>query len=444
MRRLMTILMGLILAGAMACVSSDADEESADPGETGMNLLIDLQKQSDVEAIRYTLSECGSTEVVAEETKELKDMTFPVGSGGFFDAVFQEFSEHIFADYFVHLDVGCYDVHVEPLRPSGDKSRDCLPVTKRAIEVAKGKTTEVVMVSQCKGKDKGAVDVISALNHPPQLEFVDLAPKTFIRCPEEGPPHVVICVQAQDSDGDPMVFDWSPLRDREGIKDDVELELVEDSDHIIGGLAGECVQAELERQDAEYKGKVTVFDQFVIFDNDEPELITAEDWFAEQGITDKDGNPVRSRSSRKFSVCVTDCDKELICPRTQGYWKTPPHDEEAIAAKWEDTDFTLDEALCEGEEAEKWIDILPPGPTGLYYRLATQYIAAMLNISAGATVVGDIEDDLQTAQQLLERPAICADKSSIQAVESVDDTIVIVEALKDRIEGYNQLCAGGS
>jgi hypothetical protein len=81
----------------------------------------------------------------------------------------------------------------------GEASKDCASAFKKKVVVQAGETTEVVLINQCKGMDKGAVDVISALNHPPELvraafhesKFTCGSPATF-------------CAKVRDIDGDPL------------------------------------------------------------------------------------------------------------------------------------------------------------------------------------------------------------------------------------------------
>ncbi len=446
-RRQWIVALALVSVAMMAigCGEVSSQDEST---ETGVQAITQIgsSEYNDVESMHYTVTrvECsskvgydGDYGVVYDDQVSLKDLTLPGGIPSFIDQPFDENSAHQFADKFLLLDAGCYDVHVQPMRSEYEVSESCVPVEKQGIKVEDGETTEVLLVSQCAGKEKGALDVITALNHPPHLSLLDLDPQKFVTCPAEGNPMVTVCAEATDPDGDPMEFKWEAL---EGGDHVVSSELTSSYDEA--GEAGQCYEVELERKDASYLARVTVYDLFIEFINGERSPVRAEDWLAMMGFTGPDGEALESRASLEFPVYVGGCDEEFICPRSQGYWKTPPNNLDRIKEKWEPTGFDPEtQSLCPEQGPDLWLnDVLQNPPEGnMYYILAIQYVAAKLNVAGGATVMGDVEDDIAAAEALLEGGSNCETKGSDWSQVTRDEA----EAIKDRLEAFNVMCANG-
>jgi len=403
--------------------------------ETGAAITVQLEPQSDVKYMEYTITECGEDEPLMEPAKKKlkEDITLPGNLPSFVDNPFDKYSEHFFADYFVVLDAGCYDVHVQPLDGDQEPSDDCISVEKQ-IDVVDGKTTEKVLISQCAGTERGALDVIAALNHPPEIDFVDLDPQKFLSCPAEGNPEFEICAQAQDPDKDPMNFDWGDIEDIEGVEHVTFGEFTS-----ISGIANQCITVELERSDAEYEVTLTVFDKLIKFVNDTRTEQTFEDWYAERGILDEDGEPLESRTSLTFPLYVAGCDEPFECPRTIGTWRQSQNWEALLP---EDTDFDYDTtALCESDNGDLWSAVMfSPGQfQNQYYNLARQYAAAALNREAGATVSSEIDDLIDEAADLLNKSAYC-DQSAGQRTILPEDEQRAGE-LQSALDDYNNLCA---
>ncbi len=440
------LILAMVIMGGVGCGDAGSEDETL---ETGVQAVTQIgsSDHNDVEYMHYTVTrvECdskvgyeGDYGVVFDDKVALKDLSLPGGIPSFIDQPFDEFSAHQFADKFLLLDAGCYDIHVQPKRSPSAISKSCVPVEKQGVKVEDGKTEEVLLVSQCSGKEKGALDAIVALNHPPHLEVFDLDPQKFVTCPPEGNPKVTVCAEAVDPDGDPMEFKWEALEGGDHI---IDAELVSSYDEA--GEAGQCYEVELERKDAAYEGRVTVFDLFIEFINGERSPIRAEDWLAMMGYTGPEGEFLESRASLEFPIYVGGCDEDFVCPRSQGYWKTPPNNLDRIKEKWEPTGFDpLTQSLCAEEDPDLWLaDILQSPPMGnMYYILAVQYVAAKLNIAAGATEMGDVLDDIDEAQGLLEGGTNCATKGSDWSQETKDQA----EAVKDRLEAFNLICAADS
>lgn len=93
--------------------------------------------------------------------------------------------------------------------------------------------------------------------------------------------------------------------------------------------------------------------------------------------------------------------EDVLCPRTQGYWKNHNiyAEQDAQNIPWPTADFTADPAedtiLCEDLT---WLEILHTPPQGdAFYILASQYIAARLNQAAAETLGVDLPEDMQSA-----------------------------------------------
>jgi hypothetical protein len=92
---------------------------------------------------------------------------------------------------------------------------------------------------------------------------------------------------------------------------------------------------------------------------------------------------------------------ELGCTLTRGYWQThsiygPAPYDETWAAIGEDTPFYL--------SGKTWYEAIntPPAGGNAYYQLAPQYIAAVLNIEAGASAPQEVLDAIDAAETLFE------------------------------------------
>lgn len=423
LKRLAILCLGLGLIGTMACGEADVEDTPEGLSEGGMNLSVHYDGKSDVVGMRYTIErvECypgekGFKEKTIIKEKKLKDLTLPGGIPKFENKPFFEDSKHQFADLFTLLKVGCYDVSVQPLKQLGIHgkiaidSKDCPnKVTKKDVKVEKGKTTEILLISQCKGVAVGALDVIAALNHPPKLIDFEIYPNKFVQCPDDPKEKVEVkfCVRAKDKDRDPIKFVWKYL----GLDEDKVTQLVPEHHSLqVGKIKTECVKFKIPQPKADgqtYKFKVIAFDQFVKkFDiYGDPVLITAEEWYQQ---SDQYQANTKSRASLKFPVHLS-CEKEpkkvKKCPLPKNYWKThnkyAPQMPERI--KWpigpKTDDPAEDTKLC----GKTWYKNLKTEPDSgdAFYVLSHQYIAARINIANGAHVPFSIPGTLLVAHGLL-------------------------------------------
>ena len=144
-RSIAVVLLGGMIALTMAC--GELDDE--DLGSTGLGLWTQTFGEVEVEAVRYRVTRCDAEEIVAERVVSLADKALPSGAIGGLGGIFHPESRRVFADYFVALPVGCYDIYVTPVDAEGKRDKRCLSVVRRGVEVEAGQTREVVLISQC-------------------------------------------------------------------------------------------------------------------------------------------------------------------------------------------------------------------------------------------------------------------------------------------------------
>jgi hypothetical protein len=102
----------------------------------------------------------------------------------------------------------------------------------------------------------------------------------------------------------------------------------------------------------------------------------------------------------------TDCNQTAACVRTPGYWKThstygPAPYDPTWAAIGEDTPFFL--ATDRAGNALGWYTVMWLSPKGnAYFNLAPHFVAATLNIEAGASASMQVLTALDAAQELFE------------------------------------------
>jgi hypothetical protein len=111
----------------------------------------------------------------------------------------------MFADAFVVLPAGCYNVIATPTQGSGAASADCHPAHANHVEVVDGQTTEIWLANQCEGPPVGAIDVAARLNSPPKLEAFFHAPSKFVRECQVAE----MCATFSDPNNDEMELVWA-------------------------------------------------------------------------------------------------------------------------------------------------------------------------------------------------------------------------------------------
>lgn len=166
-----------------------------------MRLVLDLGSGIDITGVRFDVTpvDCtsglpltGGTPVVVE--KALEEIELPGGIPDFEGRPLDASSEHVFADLFVTVEEGCFDVTATPITTGSP----CMAAHALNVRVEAGKTTEVFLLNQCEGKSPGALDVVSALNRPPVIKDVSFDKSKFTATCEPQQ----VCATASDPDGD--------------------------------------------------------------------------------------------------------------------------------------------------------------------------------------------------------------------------------------------------
>ena len=406
MKRLATLCLGVGLATTLACVPGEIEDKPEELDSTGLNLTIDIQGKTDVAGVRYEISKCGKkNQPFVEVTKDLEDLTLPGAIPGFVNNPFDSRSQHLFADYFTVLKPGCYDVKATPVQSNGYPSEKCRKVMAKGVEVNSGVTTEILLVSQCTGVDTGALDVVTALNHPPKIKKLTYNPSKFVKCNKYGFSTVTLCATAEDPNKDPMTFEWNQLAGPYLFLGPRVIFSFQKK-----GVKTECVRIHLRRpifKQEDYLFEVIVRDQF----HGEQGLQTAEEWFYENGY-----GTVKSRATLAVPVYLScplrkkytpphdgdgdgdgdgngdgDGDNGVepidTCPRTQGFWGNN-------LQRW--PEGAASTVLYSGTT---WQSVLMSGSGGdMCSIMGQQYVAAQLNVGVGALGPADIDDLFEEAE----------------------------------------------
>lgn len=386
---------GIYFASCMALVLGAACNdvgpvERTQQRSNGLVLTASLVEGTDVGAMHFLITPCLGGPAVVDMTVQLKEMDLPAGLVEFEGYRFDEESQHRFADYFVAVPPGCYDVVVQPMSPDGDggwePSFDCAPAFENGVTVVGEHTTEIMLISQCMGDEIGGLDVIAALNREPEIDDLTFEPNKFVGdC--EG---TVVCVTASDPDCDPLeiVFEQTS---------GPALAPTPISQERDGCAVTQCVRFQ-PTEIAAYEFEVTAYDLLVHGDA----MVRIEDWLAAHGY------PNDSHASLEFPIYSgVECPPPppppppppCGCTLTQGYWKT--HNKYALNPSqnipWPDP-MDEDQMLCDRSLlANLWTPTLGRA----FYILSHQYIAAKLNVAAGACTTLCVDEALAAAEVLL-------------------------------------------
>jgi hypothetical protein len=287
------LFLGVTLALA-SCVGAHekSGTEGVQNGQTGLAIAAAANsgEETDVALMRYSIDRiaCEDGEKIdplnRTLTVRLENMMLPGGIPAFENSPLDNNSAHPFADHFEVVPAGCYNLKALPLTKDGALSADCAAAWASGVTVVDGETTEVFLISQCKGTAVGAVDTTVALNQPPTILELNYQPSKFIRAGDKD----IICVTAGDPNGDPIAFSWAhadgPICDTPRVISAVSK----------GGSTTECV--ELMPKDAgSYSFEVRVYD---LLHDDDGNLVTYEQWLRAHGY------PNDSHDSLKFPLYV--------------------------------------------------------------------------------------------------------------------------------------------
>lgn len=249
--------LGLLLLGSMGCNAIEPDGSTPVQGRTGLSLTVALDEKTDVEGMRFiidAMSCAGEAVTPSHQTfdKSLEDIRLPGGLPFFEDAPLDGASSHTFADLFIDLPEGCYRISTWPLKKGGGLSVDCASASTSGVHVVDGKTTELLLINQCKGAGHGGVDVVSALNHPPELLELSFAESKFVlQCADQ-----VVCATVKDPDGDPLELVWTQAS---GPALYASPAVASTTTHADGSVT-QCIRTVAETV-GRYELNVTVYDQ---------------------------------------------------------------------------------------------------------------------------------------------------------------------------------------
>jgi hypothetical protein len=116
---------------------------------------------------------------------------------------------HPVTDAFFVLPPGSFRACLTPVSDAarGTPSATCGPVDG-VTTIMSGSTTELSLISQCKGDPRGGLDVLAALNRPPTIDDLNMVPSKLALVDHD----VVIKVSASDPDRDsPLTFTFSQV-----------------------------------------------------------------------------------------------------------------------------------------------------------------------------------------------------------------------------------------
>jgi hypothetical protein len=287
-----SLVFGSILALA-GCVEGQrqAPEGTEDThiGETGLSIgaVVDTSGDMDVAFMQYGITRVACVEGESFEPLKrnirvkLEAMLLPGGVPEWENSPLDKASDHPFADHFEVLPAGCYNVTATPLAADSSASEDCAAAFTNDVQVDDGYTTEIFMISQCKGAAVGAIDTVVALNRPPELVSLTFSPSKFITAGAK----TTVCVTATDPDGDPLEIEWDQIGG--GLCGETLV-----SSSINGSGIAQCVDI-LPMELGDYLFEVRIYD---LLHDENNKLMRFETWLKEHGY------PNTSHDSLRFPV----------------------------------------------------------------------------------------------------------------------------------------------
>jgi len=196
----------VLLAGCGANGTGVAQEEST--GQLSAALAMGSQRH-DVAAIGFKVVAGGAS---CDSPGLQESMQSLEGAGLSPDLAGQGAGNaHPFADALFVLAPGSYTVCAAPLNDAQQASTECERASKDVL-VQNGTTTEIVLISQCKGDPTGAVDAIVALNDPPRIDDLQIDTGKFISLCEQA----TLSAKASDPNGDDLAYHWKILSSAPG------------------------------------------------------------------------------------------------------------------------------------------------------------------------------------------------------------------------------------
>ncbi len=246
----------------MAACTNPTDPANPDDGEvrsTGISLTSDTLGDTDVARMQFRVSgvNCNTaneTGFQERQTRNLADMMLPGGIERFRDT-----------------SVG----------GDGQPTQDCQSAHRDRVAVEDGQTTEILLVNQCQGAERGGLDVVSSTNHAPALENLEYQ-RFLSSCPAE----TQVCATASDADGDALEFSGSEVGDD---NDDGAGITIASTNRLDNGNFESCADVSVNPQGT-FQFRVDVFD----LDGDGNRM--------QDIISQQEGGQVQSSTSLQFPV----------------------------------------------------------------------------------------------------------------------------------------------
>ncbi|MEZ4298835.1 MAG: hypothetical protein R3B70_28045 [Polyangiaceae bacterium] len=298
----------LLLGGVAAICACTSKEKGGNtetkPGETGLELKIGVADlPEEVAGIQYRIDRvaCADGETFEalrrDAQVELQAANLPGGIPGMQNGPLDGSAKHAFADRFEVLPAGCYDVIARPVLSDGTESSECGAARANRVEVLDGMTTEVFLLSQCRGPNIGAIDAVAAFNRPPQIEGLTFTPSKII----EAGGSTTVCVSASDPNGDPMEVEWDQVGAAAGGGGMLSGQPAAAGGASAGGELTEC--AEISPEEAgDYLFEVRVYD---VLRDENNRALRFEQWYSEHG------SPNVSNDSLRFPVYAMQASEEV-------------------------------------------------------------------------------------------------------------------------------------
>jgi hypothetical protein len=205
------VVAATVIATIAGCIEVPAREGTTSAGPALTSLRVQglvLAADSNVVELKYEIVPvaCDDGHVLGAPRTKVRPLdtkgvsaVMPSLSGAPFDNV----SAHRASELLEVVPAGCYDVMVTPLLAGGAPSTGCGPARKDRVEVLEGKTTDVFLLGQCQGHDPGALDILAALNHAPEIVDLSTPGSASLGC---GAP-TLLCASGKDVDSDPLEFE---------------------------------------------------------------------------------------------------------------------------------------------------------------------------------------------------------------------------------------------
>jgi hypothetical protein len=200
MRRSLTGFTCLVVCGLLlACV--DEKPGTGDPGNSGrLSIALSTSSVHDVSMVEFRIlpADPMATDLPTIERRVPLQSEPRSGAADPPDAG----AAHPFANALFVLPPGDYRIYAQPLQSDSMLSADCRSVQTTA-HVFPRVTSEVTLVSQCKGDPKGGLGVTTILNDPPHIDDLTIEPNYPTACDKPK-----LTVTAHDPNGDAISYAW--------------------------------------------------------------------------------------------------------------------------------------------------------------------------------------------------------------------------------------------